>query len=128
MFLSREIDIKLCKMYTKIHIHAILYKKVSKTDHIPKIRNQSEDYDIPQKLENLRFAPFIIFNFQFAFLIGIIDNIISFSPYSLYNVTRISANGSAVYWSRDIRLYYVTSTSKQKRCIFKMYMPWAVRG
>ena len=26
MFLSREIDIKLCQIYTKIHIYAILYK------------------------------------------------------------------------------------------------------
>ena len=27
--LSREIDIKLCQMYTKIHIYAILYKSWS---------------------------------------------------------------------------------------------------
>ena len=26
MFLSREIDIKLCQIYTKIHIYTILYK------------------------------------------------------------------------------------------------------
>ena len=26
MFLSREIDIKLCQIYTEIHIYAILYK------------------------------------------------------------------------------------------------------
>jgi len=26
MFLTREIDLKLCQIYTKIHIYAILYK------------------------------------------------------------------------------------------------------
>ena len=41
------------------------------------------------------------FNFYFAFLIDIIDNIITYSPYSLYYVTRTSANGSAVSLSRD---------------------------
>ena len=44
-----------------------------------------------------RFAPVIIFNFYLAFLIDIIDNIIT---YSLYYVTKTSANSSAVYWSR----------------------------
>ena len=29
MFLSQEIDIKLCQIYTKIHIYAILYKSCS---------------------------------------------------------------------------------------------------
>ena len=29
MFLSREINIKLCQIYTKIHIDAILYKRCS---------------------------------------------------------------------------------------------------
>ena len=29
MFLSREIDIQLCQIYTKIHINAILYKSCS---------------------------------------------------------------------------------------------------
>ena len=53
--------------------------------------------------ENLRFTPAIIFNFYFAFLIDIIDNIITHSLYSPYYVTKISANGSAVYWSRDTR-------------------------
>ena len=51
--------------------------------------------------ENLRFAPVKIFNFNFAFLIDIIDNIITYSLYSPYYVTRTSTNGRAVYWSRD---------------------------
>jgi len=67
---------------------------------------QSENDDIPQKPENLRFAPIIIlFILHFAFLIDIIDNIITISP---HNVNRTSAKGSAVYWSRDFSLYHVT--------------------
>ena len=53
---------------------------------------------MPQEPENLRFAPVIFF---FAFVIDIIDNIITYSLYSLYYVTKTSANGSAVCWSRD---------------------------
>jgi len=50
MFLCREIDIKLCPIYTQF------CKNVS-TDHIQQIQNQSENDDILQKPENLRFAP-----------------------------------------------------------------------
>ena len=45
------------------------------------------------------------FNFNFAFLIDITDNIITYSPY--YG-TRTSANDSAVHWSHNFRLYHVT--------------------
>ena len=41
---------------------------------------QSENDDIPQEPENLRFAPIIIFIFYFSFLVDIIDNIITYSP------------------------------------------------
>ena len=94
MFLSREIDIKLCPTYTKIHICAILYKSSRfKQIIFNQIRNQSENDDIPQKPENLRFAHVIIFIFfYFAFIIGIIDNIITYSTYIPYYVTRTSAN------------------------------------
>jgi len=47
---------------------------------VQEIRNQSENDDIPQEPENLRFAPFIIYNFYFAFLIDIVDKIIVYSP------------------------------------------------
>ena len=47
MFLSGEIDIKLCKIYTKIHIYAILYKGCSiKIIFNKYVRNQSENEDI----------------------------------------------------------------------------------
>ena len=74
MFLSREIGIKMCQNYTKIHLYTILYK-------------------------SSRFKQ-IIFSKLATNLKTIIshNNIFTFSP---YYVTRISANGSAVYWSRD---------------------------
>ena len=68
------IDIKLCQIYKKKSYLCNL------TDHIQQIRNQSEDNDIPQEPENLRFAPIIMFILDFGFLIDIIDNIITHSP------------------------------------------------
>ena len=68
MFLSRDIDIKLCQNYTKTDICQILYKSCNIKQIIFNKRNQSENDDIPQKPENLRFAPVLI----------IIDNIITY--------------------------------------------------
>ena len=65
------------------------------TDHIQQLRNQSENDYIPQEPENPRFANIIFF---ILLLVDTIDNIIIFSPYIPYYVTRTSANGSAVYW------------------------------
>ena len=57
MFLSREIDIKLCKIYTKGHIFAILYKSCRfKQIIFSKYETMSENYHIPQEPENLRFT------------------------------------------------------------------------
>ena len=67
-----------------------------------------------QKPEILRFAPVIFFNFYFALLIGIIDNIITYSLYSPHYVTKTSANGSAVYWSRDTHYYYPHNFIRKK--------------
>ena len=65
MFLSREIDIKLCQNYTRIHIYTILYV-CSRFKQIQQIRNQFEnDDDIPQEPEN-----------HFAFLTDKIDNFV----------------------------------------------------
>ena len=50
MFLSREIDLKLCQIYTKIHTFTISFRNSRfKTDHIQHIRNQSENEDIPEE-------------------------------------------------------------------------------
>ena len=109
MFLSREFDLKLCQIYTKIHIYAILYKSsIIKQIIFHKYEtNLKTNDDIPQKSENLRFAP-ESFNFYFAFLIDIIDDIITYSPDTQYYVTITSANDSAIFWSRDFRLYHMT--------------------
>jgi len=61
MLLSREIDIKLCQIYTKIYINInICVKIVGLNRSYSSIRNKSETDDIPDKHEKLRFAPFII--------------------------------------------------------------------
>ena len=84
MFLSREIDIKLCQNYTKADICQILYKS-SRFKQI-----------IFSKYEtNLRISGLLLlclFNFYLAFSIDITDNIITFNPYSPYYVTGTSAN------------------------------------
>ena len=60
MFLSREIDIKLCQIYTKIQMYAILYKSCSiKQIIFNKYATQSENDDILQEPENLRFSQVI---------------------------------------------------------------------
>ena len=52
MFLSQEIDIKLCQIDTKIYIY--------KTDHTQQIHNQTENKDISEKPKKLKFTPIII--------------------------------------------------------------------
>ena len=62
------------------------------------MRNQHEKDYIPQNPENLRFAPVI--DFFLHFLIDIIDNVITYSLYSPYYVTKTSTNGCVVSLSR----------------------------
>ena len=103
MFLSWEIDIKRCQIYTKIHINIQFCIKVvvlnrsysTNTQPIWKRRD-------PTGAQESQVCSY--YNL-FAIFIDIIENIITYSP---NYVTRTSANGSAVYWSRDFRLYYVT--------------------
>ena len=52
MFLSREIDIKLCQNYTKTGICKILYK-IRSIKHVQQILNQSENNNIPEETEKL---------------------------------------------------------------------------
>ena len=98
MFLSREIDKKLCQIYTKINIYAILYQSYS----IKQIIFNKDAINLKTTISHRSLR-------IFAFLIDIIDNIIIYSPYSPYYVTRTSANDSAVQWSRDFRLYHMTT-------------------
>ncbi len=57
MFLSPEIDIKLSQSYTKTYICKILYK-IRSIKQV--IFNKSENNDVPEELEKLKFATFII--------------------------------------------------------------------
>jgi len=102
MFLSREIDIKLCQNYTKTDIGPILYKSYSIKQIIS--INYATNLKRTISLRSLRISDLLMlsfFNFNFSFSIDIIDNIIAYSPCKPYYVTITSANGSAVYWSRD---------------------------
>ena len=100
MFLYQEIHIKLCQNYTKTYIYQVLYKSCSIKQII---FNKYYDY-ILHDPENLIFAPVTIFNFYFALLlVDIIDNIITYSLYTQYYVTRTSTNSSAVSLSRVSR-------------------------
>ena len=54
MFLSEEIDIKLCPITKHIYVRFCI-RFVA--DHIQQIRNQSENEDVPEELETLKFAP-----------------------------------------------------------------------
>ena len=54
MFLSREIDIKLCQRYTKTHIWEMWFKNEVLTDHIQQIRNKFKSYDNPEEPKQLR--------------------------------------------------------------------------
>jgi len=98
MFLSREIDIKLCQNYTKTGISQILYKSYS----IKQIK--FNNYATNLKTTCWKSQVCSIYNY----LIFILHFIITFYPYSPYYVTSTSANGSAVYWSHDYCLFYVT--------------------
>ena len=62
-----------------------------------KICNQSENDYIPHKgAWKSLVCPYYNFLIYFAFLIDIIDNIITYSSYSPYYVTRTSTNGNAM--------------------------------
>ena len=105
MFLSREIDIKPCQIYTKIHISAILYISFSIRQII--FNKYATNLKTTISHRSLRISGLLLNNFfYFAFLIDIIDIIIRYCPYYF---TRTSANGSAVYQSRNFRLYHMTT-------------------
>ena len=100
MFLSREIDIKLCQKYTKMHIYTILYKS-NRFKQIIFSKYPTNLKTIISHMSLIISGLLLLYFFlHVAFLLDIIDN----SPYSPYYVTGTSANDSAVYWSRDFRI------------------------
>ena len=102
MFLSREIDIKLCQIHTKIHKYGISYNKCCSIKQII-FNKYATNLKTTISHSNLRISGFL-----FLILIDIIYNIITNSPYSPYYVTRTSANGSLVSCSRDTYGNHVT--------------------
>ena len=108
--LSREIDIKLCQMYTKIHIYAILYKSC----RIKQIIFNKYATNLKTTISDRSLRILGLLLFYFVFLIDIIDNIITNSPYNPYYVTRTLANGSAVSLSRDTDGNHVTNIFSNK--------------
>ena len=108
--LSREIDIKLCQMYTKIHIYAILYKSC----RIKQIIFNKYATNLKTTISDRSLRILGLLLFYFVFLIDIIDNIITNSPYNPYYVTRTLANGSAVSLSRDTDGNHVTNSFSNK--------------
>ena len=73
MFLSREIDIKLCQNYTKSYINQISYKIRSIKQTI--FNKYATNLKTTISYRSLRIS-------DFALLIDIIDNIITYSLYS----------------------------------------------
>ena len=112
--MSREIDIKLCRNYKKIHIYSILYKSSRFKQII--FNKYAKNLKTIISYRSLRISGLLqlkFLNFYFAFLID--NNIITYSP---YYVIRTLANGSAVYWSRDTGGNHMTS-NKLRHSPFK---------
>ena len=108
-FCLKKLTKKLCQNYTKTGICQILYKSCSIKQII--FNNYATNLKTTISHSNLKISGLLllyIFNFYFASSINIIDNIITYYPFSPYNVTSTSANGSAVNWSRDFRLFQST--------------------
>ena len=81
IFLSREIDIKLCQIYMKIHIYAIFYQSCSiKQIIFNKYATNLKTTIFHRSLRILGLLLLLFFNFYFAFLIDIIDKLITYSP------------------------------------------------
>ena len=102
IFLSREIDIKLCQIYKKISIYKIVYKNIRFKQII--FSKYLKTTISQRSLSNLGLL-LLLFEFNnFSFLIDIIDNII---------YTSGSCHQNSNQWQCSIivtclRLYYVT--------------------
>ena len=63
--LSRGIDVELCQIYTKIYIYKIMHKNSRFKYIICNKCNQSENNDIPEEHENLKFLSFTVHQLSF---------------------------------------------------------------
>ena len=109
MFLSREIEIKLCQIIRKFILNkSSKFKRIKFSKYAPIWKRL-----YPSGAWESQICSYYNFLFYFAFLIDIIDNIITYSPYSPCYVTRTSANGpngNAVSLSRNTDGNHVTSS------------------
>ena len=81
MFLSREIEIKLCEIYTKIYIYTILYKNSRfKRIIFSKYITNLETTISPRSLRNLGLFLFLFEFNNFSFFLDIIDNCMAPPP------------------------------------------------
>ena len=106
MFLSREIDIKLCQNDTETYVCKILYKIRNIEQIIFNKYTTNLKTSISQR--SLRNSSLLLLLFEFdnfSFLIDIIDNIIYASETWLQNSNQWQCS-IIVTW---LRLYYVTS-------------------
>ena len=79
---------KLCQVFTKIHIYPILYKSCSIKQII--YSKYATNLKMTISHRSLRISGLLLSQFfilHFAFSIDVIDNIITYSPYSPYYVT-----------------------------------------
>ena len=85
-----EIDMKLCQVFTKIHIYPILYKSCSIKQII--YSKYATNLKMTISHRSLRISGLLLSQFfilHFAFSIDVIDNIITYSLYSPYCVTKL---------------------------------------
>ena len=108
MFLSREIDIKLCQNYCKTYMYKTWYNRLGLKQIIFSKYATNLKTTISQRSLKNSGLLLILFEFNhFSFLIDIIDNIIDVS---------VSSDQNSHQWQCSIivtccRLYHVTMTS-----------------
>ena len=109
MFLSREIDIKLCQNYTKSYIYQISYKSCNIKQTIFNNYATNLKTTISHR-RSKRISDLLLLknlNLYFPFLKDIIDNIITYSLYSVHCITSPELPPIAVQYRCHV--YHVTS-------------------
>ena len=102
MFLSREIDKKkLCQVYTKIHMFAILNKSCSIKQII--FSKYKTNLKTTISYRSLSISGLLLLYFLFAIWIDILIILLNIVRIVRITSPGTSANGSAVYWSHDFR-------------------------
>ena len=108
MSLSREIEIKLCQNFTKTYIYEISYKIRSIKQSIFNNYGTNMKMTISHRSRRISDMLFLyILNFYCTFLIDRIDNIITYSLYTIFSfVTK-----NREFWFFFVCLIFLTSKS-----------------